>query len=82
VVQWFSGPNGQVDGSMVLESPRDSDRVSVVRGIDEALQAKLDRRREEFKGTWHSQVIDEEQAEATTVDVVVLIYREGVWYES
>ena len=54
---------GQVDGSVVLESLRDSDRVSVVRGIDEALQAKLDRRREEFKGTWHSQVIDEEQAE-------------------
>ena len=40
---WFSGPNGQVNGSMVLESPRDSDWVSVVRGIDEALQAKLDR---------------------------------------
>ena len=60
---WFSGPKGRIDGSMVLESPRDSDRVSVIRGIDEALQAKLDRRREEFKGTWHSQVIDKEQAE-------------------
>ena len=38
-------------------------RVSVVRGNEEALQAKLDRGQEEFNGTWHSQVIDEEQAE-------------------
>ena len=57
-------------------------KVSVVRGNEEALQAKLDRGQEEFNGTWHSQVIDEEQAEATTVDAVVLIYREGVRYES
>src|ERR1700687_5478801 len=57
-------------------------KVSVVRGNEEALQAKLDRGQEEFNGTWHSQVIDEEQAEATTVDAVALIYREGVWYES
>ena len=49
-------------------------QVSVVRGNEEALQAKLDRGQEEFKGTWHSQVIDEEQAEATTVDEDVLIY--------
>ena len=54
----------------------------MVRGIEEALQAKLDRRREEFKGTWHSQVIDEEQAEATTAGAGVLIYRERVGYES
>ena len=39
----FGGPNGQVDGSVVLKSLRDFGRVSVVRGIDEALQAKLDR---------------------------------------
>jgi hypothetical protein len=38
-------------------------KVSVVRGNEEALQAKLDRGQEEFNGTWHSQVIDEEQAE-------------------
>ena len=38
-------------------------KVSVVRAKEEALQAKLDRGREEFNGTWHSQVIDEEQAE-------------------
>ena len=49
-------------------------KVSVVRGDEEALQAKLDRGQEEFNGTWHSQVIDEEQAEATTVDEDVLIY--------
>ena len=54
----------------------------MVRGNKEALQAELDRGQEEFDGTWHSQVIDEEQAEATTVDAVVLIYREGVRYES
>ena len=77
MVQWFRGSVVKVDKSMVqwftslLETLV---KVSVVRGKEEALQAKLDRGQEEFNGTWHSQVIDEEQAEATTVDEDVLIY--------
>ena len=65
-VRWFDGSVVQMDKSgfqwftVVLKRQV---KVSVVRGNEEALQAKLDRGQEEFDGTWHSQVIDEEQAE-------------------
>ena len=64
-VRWFDGLVVQMDKSrfqwFTVVSKRQV-RVSVVRGYEEALPAKLDRRQEEFNGTWHSQVIDEEQA--------------------
>jgi hypothetical protein len=43
VLRWLNGPSGQVDGSVFQGSLWRQVGVSVVRGDEEALAAKLDR---------------------------------------